>query len=305
MRIGFLCMEGIFSQRPLEALIADGHEICFVMRPVGGMETRKQPILRRIRSIDAAIAKIKQKVYGDDRINMDPFILANQSHIPAYLVGNASTPEVQDLIASYKPDLLVVAFFNQLLKPSILKIPKYGAINLHPSMLPEYRGPAPLFWTFYDGCEETGLTLHRIAPGEDDGDILLQERIPLPIGIRGEELLDDLAERAARLASMGVAGLARGTLLGTSQNEEKATRAPRATPESMRIDPMWPASRVFRFVRGVGRWNPLTLYCGDTAVRVVDAQEYSDETAIPGESMRLGGLLWLQCNPGVVVLEVV
>ena len=176
MRIAYLCMESVFSVKPLEALLRDGHDVRLLMRPMGSMETRKRQVLRRHRGFDVVVRRAFGLAVNDAR---DPFALAAQRDIPAYIVGDASAPASLALLAREKIDLVVVAFFNQLLKPAFLQVPRLGAINAHPSLLPTYRGPAPLFWTYRDNVRTTGLTVHRIAPGEDDGDVLLQV-LPLP-----------------------------------------------------------------------------------------------------------------------------
>jgi methionyl-tRNA formyltransferase len=299
-------MESVFSVRPLEALLAAGHDVRFVMRPMGGLPTRTRTVLRRHRGFDfnwrraLGIARMSP----DDEKKRNPLALAADADIPAYIVGNASAPAALQLFEREKLDLIVIAFFNQLLTTDALAIPRLGAVNIHPSLLPTYRGPSPLFWTFRDGCEETGLTVHRVSRGEDEGDILLQERVPLPLGTRGEDLVDDLAERGARLVALGVAGVEAGTLEGHRQDASKATRAPRPTPDDLLLDASLEAKRVFHFVRGVGRWNPLIVDVGAQRLRVIDAFDFHQDRALPGELLLQGDTLLLGCADGSVALQV-
>src|SRR5262249_53701889 len=93
----------------------------------------------------------------------DPFALAEEHRIPCYLVGDASGSRAMALLRRHPADIHCVAFFNQLLRKNVLALPRLGTVNLHPSLLPAYRGPAPLFWVFRDGARETGLTLHLVA----------------------------------------------------------------------------------------------------------------------------------------------
>lgn len=302
LRIGYLCMESVFSVRPLEALLEAGHDVVFVMRPIGGIETRRKPVLKRHRAFDFTWRRALG-FSGDDAAR-NPLAVAADREIPAWLVGDASAPAPRALIEKTKPDLLVVAFFNQLLKGPVFQGLPLGAINVHPSLLPRYRGPAPLFWTFRDGREATGLTVHRLSPGEDDGDVLRAEEVPLPLGTRGEDLVDDLAERAARLVVDVVRGLEAGTLVGAPQDPAQATRAPRPTEGDLRVDPTMPARRLFHFVRGVGRWSPLWIEAGGRRLRVVDALEVDERRTMPGEHALLGDTLVLGTREGVVVLQV-
>lgn len=308
MRIGFLCMESVFSVRPLEALLAAGHDVRFVMRPIGGIDTRNKAVLRRHRGFDVAVRRALALGFGGarapvDELKRNPLLVAARADIPAYLVGDASCAPATALLAREKVDVVVVAFFNQLLRPAFLQVPPLGAINLHPSLLPRYRGPAPLFWTFRDGAQEAGLTLHRIAPGEDDGDVLLQEAVPLPLGTAGEELVDDLADRAARMTVAAVDALASGMAQAQRQDPAHATRAPRPSEQDLLVDASLGARRAFHFVRGVGRWNPVYVDTAGARVRVVDAVELDEGRKLPGESAVVGELLHLGCEDGVVVLR--
>ncbi len=302
MRVGFLCMESVFSVRPLEALLEAGHDVRFVMRPMGGLDTRRKPVLKRHRGFDVAVKRALGMTRADDG-RRNPFVVAARSDVPAYLVGDASCPAAVDLVKREAVDVVVVSFFNQLLKPAFLRAAPLGVVNLHPSLLPSYRGPAPLFWTFRDGVAETGLTLHQVAPGEDDGDVLLQEAVALPFGTAGEDLVDDLAQRAARMTVSALAQLGAGTLRPRPQDAARATHAPRPAPADHLVDPALGARRVFTFVRGVGRWNTLYADAGGAPVRVVDAVELDEDRKIPGETALVGELLHIGCDDGVVVLQ--
>lgn len=305
VRVGFLCMESVFSVKPLEAILAAGHDVRFVMRPIGGMETRTRPVLKRHRGFDVAVRRALGIERTRDDPTRNPLAVAAERDIPAWLVGDASSPASLSFIRRERVDVLVIAFFNQLLKPPVLEAAPAGAVNLHPSLLPKYRGPAPLFWTFRDGLHTSGLTIHRVAPGEDDGDVLLQEEVALPLGTAGEDLVDELAERAARMTVAALRSLdgSGPALPARPQDPREATRAPRPSPQDLLVDPHLGARRVFHFVRGVGRWNPLYAEVGGSRVRVVDAVELDEEKRLPGEIALVGDLLHLGCDDGVVVLR--
>ncbi len=301
LRIGYLCMESVFSVRPLEAILAAGHDVRFVLRPIGPLSSRADPIFKRHRGFDLAMRKLLG--VGDDAHRTNPLAVAADRDIPAWLCGNASTPQVQNLIKKEKVDLLVVAFFNQLLKPEVFSIPRLGAINFHPSLLPAYRGPAPLFWTFKDGLEHTGLTIHQIAAGEDDGAVIARLPVDVPVGTAGEELVDTLADVAAASVAAAIADVANGRK-GDPQDPEAASRAPRPKEADLLVDPGLSARRVFHFVRGVGRWNPLWCSATGMRLRVLDADSWDDTTRVPGEHALVGDTLHLGCADGVVRLNV-
>lgn len=302
MRVGYLCMESVFSVRPLQALLHAGHEVRFVMRPVGPLATRTQPILKRHRGFDIAVKRLLGR-HAEERLARDPLALAADADIPAWLVGNASAPDAVRLVRRERVDLLVISFFNQLLKSNMLEAAPLGAVNLHPSLLPAYRGPAPLFWTFRDGAEESGLTLHRVAPGEDDGDILEQRSVPVPLGTPGEDLVDELAELAGEVVVGALGALERGTAQPRPQDPTRVTRAPRPKDADLLVDAGLGARRAFHFVRGVGRWNPLSVDVAGTRVRVIDAVELDETRRVPGEVALVGNTVCLGCADGVVMLR--
>jgi methionyl-tRNA formyltransferase len=302
LRIAFFCMESVFSVRPLEALLAAGHDVRLVMRPIGPLSSRRDPVLRRHRGFDLALRRLLG--LREDAARTSPFAVAADRDIPAWLCGDASTPAVAALLKKERVDVIVVAFFNQLLKPALLQVPPLGAVNLHPSLLPAYRGPAPLFWTFRDGAEHTGLTLHRIAPGEDDGAVLRRVPLPVALGTPGEALVDTLADVAHDHVVDAVAAVAGGAV-GEAQEHAAATRAPRPADADLILDPAWPARRLFHFARGVGRWNALVVSPpGGPPLRVLDGVDFDEGRALPGEHAVVGDILHLGCADGVVRLRI-
>jgi methionyl-tRNA formyltransferase len=301
LRIAYFCMESVFSVQPLLALLAAGHDVRFVLRPLGPLSTRNDPVLRRHRGFDVTMRRVLRLRPDEHKTN--PLAVAADRDIPAWLCGSANTPMVRALLVKERVDLIVVAFFNQLLKKSTLSASRLGAINLHPSLLPARRGPAPLFWTFKDGDAETGLTFHHIALGEDDGAVLHACRVPVALGTAGEDLVDELADLAhAHLASV-VARVADGDR-GQAQDASLATRAPRPTATDVIIDPALPARRLYTFARGVGRWNALVVNALGDIHRVIDAVDVDEARPMPGEQALVGDELLLGTPDGVVRLKV-
>lgn len=296
MRVGYLCMQSEFSTKPLAALLDRGVDVRFVMRPLPREHRRAVTLLRETRSS----AELGTSAVGP---RADPLALAERAGIPRFLVGDASSALVTGLLAKERVDVLVVVFFNQLLRPEVFEPLPLGAINAHPSLLPRYRGPAPLFWTFKDGATESGVTIHRVARGEDDGDVIVQSPEPVGFGMRGEALVEVLGAHAARGIVEALGKLGSGTLTTKAQDAAEATRAPRPSREHLVVDPSLPARRVFAFVRGVGRWNALTFTAGGETLRVVDALDLDEEGRMPGDWALQRDVLLLRCAPGVVALK--
>lgn len=149
MRI-ILCGEDAFSVLALESLINDNHQVLVVF-----------------------CLKYQNKIYA--RLKL----VCKKHNINFYRIEDINAIENQNIIRKQKPDLIVVCHFKQVLKKNIIDIPKYGCINLHPSLLPNYRGLSPQHWPIIKGDKETGITVHFINEGIDKGDIIIQHKITI------------------------------------------------------------------------------------------------------------------------------
>lgn len=149
MRIIF-CGEDAFSVLVLESLIQDNHKVSVVFCP-----------------------KYQNKIY----VRLKLF--CQKHNINFYRIGDINAIENQNIIRNQKTDIVVVCHFKQVLKKNIIDIPKYGCINLHPSLLPNYRGLSPQHWPIINGDKETGITVHFINEGIDKGDIIIQHKIAI------------------------------------------------------------------------------------------------------------------------------
>ncbi len=140
------------------------------------------------------------------------------------------------LFRDLSPDLVVLVAFGQILPREIIEFPPLGCVNVHPSLLPLYRGAAPINWTLIRGEVKTGVTIIRMDAGVDSGDILLQEETPVGPEETYDELHDRLADLGARLLAKTLAGLAAGTVERRPQDHALATNAPRISKEDGRLD---------------------------------------------------------------------
>ena len=160
-------------------------------------------------------------------------------------------PAFLEAFRNLAPDLVAVAAFGQLLPKEMLDLPPLGCINVHPSLLPKYRGAAPLNWTIIQGETRTGVTIMRMDEGMDSGDILLQEETPVGPGETFGELHDRLAQMGAELLLKTVRMIEEGTVRRTPQDHGAATFAPRLKKEDGRIDWSRGAAEIVRRVRGL------------------------------------------------------
>jgi len=193
---------------------------------------------------------------------------AMQQGLPVYR-GRASDPLVADVLGRAKPDLLWVTDYRYLLPTALWQAPPLGAINLHPSLLPAYRGRAPLNWALIHGESEVGLTAHFITEDVDAGDIVAQVRIPVGPDDDIAVVLDALMPHYAALPRHILAGLETGQLERRPQDHAQATSFPRRTPADGRIDWQASARRVHNLVRAVAAPYPGAFaYLGDEPLQV-------------------------------------
>lgn len=303
----FLGMDSVYSARVLAAVIERGHRVQAAFKPMAGLETRRRNVMTRSTYMpgvaNRAISHFTHALPQIDRNEADPFHVAALHGCPCYTVGSASSERALELVRKLAPDVIAIAFFNQLLKPSLLAVPRLGTLNAHPSLLPGYRGPAPLFWMLRNGEERGGVTLHLVDDGEDTGAILYREETPIPLGITGPELLDKLSDIAARLMVRAIDDLVAGTARGEPQQAAAATRHARPGEADLQITFDQPAARVFGVVRGLAQWAPLWAEIDGERVRLLDATTY-DATAQLGADLVLSGdEVAVQCQPGVVILK--
>ena len=160
----------------------------------------------------------------------------------------------QGNLRDLRPDLFVVAAYGQILPKSLLEIPRYGAVNVHASLLPKYRGAAPIAWAILKGERVTGVTIMRMDEGMDTGDILSQKEIPLEDEETAETLHDKLASLGAPLLLETVSRMKRGEVTPIRQDSSQVTYAPPLKKEDGRIDWRREAVEIDRQVRAFSPW---------------------------------------------------
>lgn len=174
---------------------------------------------------------------------------------PARLEGS---PEMQSL-RELNPDVIVVVAYGQILKKEVLELPKLGCVNVHSSLLPRWRGAAPIQWAILGGDSETGVTTMRIAEKLDTGNILLQARTPIHPQDTAGSLHDRLAVLGGEIIIPTLEGLARGTLKEIPQNEADVTIASKLKKEMEILDPFTSADQLDRQIRALNPWPGTSL----------------------------------------------
>src|SRR5262245_51415141 len=197
--------------------------------------------------------------------------IAAEKGVPVFQPESINAPEGVAMLRSVAPDLLVVAAYGQILSKEVLGIPTQGAINVHGSLLPKYRGAAPIAHAILNGETETGVTIIRMSAGLDAGDMLAKAAIPIG-GETAGELEAKLAPLGAKLAIETIARMKAGLIVGEKQDPKLVTKAPKLTKEMGLID--WTKSReqVCRHIRAMQPWPTAYTYLhrtGKPATRII------------------------------------
>lgn len=231
-----------FAVPSLKRLIADGHTVSLVVTQA-------------------------DKPKGRGQVMTPPPVKAFslEKGLPVFQPTKMKTEETLETIKAATPDVIVVVAFGRILPPSILQLPRYGCVNVHGSLLPRYRGAAPIQWAVINGDEEAGVTTMQMNEGLDTGDMLLVSKRPLSEDMTGGELFDLLCEDGAALLSETLKGLESGSIQPIPQNDEDATYAPMLDKSMSRIDWSLPAKTLQNRIRGLNPWpSAVTTYKGKT-----------------------------------------
>jgi methionyl-tRNA formyltransferase len=180
--------------------------------------------------------------------------IAQAGGVPVYQPDSVNTPEGVAQLKEWRPDLLVVAAYGQILKKEVLEAAALGGINVHASLLPKYRGAAPVAWAILRGETRTGVTIIRMTTGLDAGDMLAQEALDILPDETAGELEARLAPLGGRLAMEVIGRMRAGPASGTKQDPAQVTKAPKLKKEDGLIDWSQPAEQVVRQVRAMQPW---------------------------------------------------
>jgi methionyl-tRNA formyltransferase len=215
---------------------------------------------------------------------------ASTNSVPFIETDNANSPQIIDKIAAYKPDVILVIAFGQKIGPELIGLPPKGAINVHASLLPKYRGAAPINWAIINGETVTGISIIALAEKMDAGQILAQSQTGIAADETAGQLHDRLAQIAAPILLKTLDQIAAGAVLYTEQDHSRATLAPKLKKNDGFLDFAEPAETLARKIRGFWPWpgasaNYVSKQTGKSArVTIAMAQqvEASDADLAPG-----------------------
>src|SRR6266567_4408531 len=191
--------------------------------------------------------------------------VAKAAHLPVHQPEKIRAQEAQELLKELSPDCVVIIAYGQIIPAGLLSIPKHGWINLHASLLPKYRGAAPINWAIVNGETRTGVTTMRIDAGMDTGGILLQKPINISPGDTTASLATRLAEAGAPLMAETLRGVGAGTISAKPQDHAQATSAPMLKKDDGKIDWARPGHEVYNRMRAFTPWpGAFTTFRGNT-----------------------------------------
>ncbi len=202
--------------------------------------------------------------------------------IPVFQPVKVKAQEAVEMLQSYEADVFVVAAFGQILSEEILQMPKYGCVNIHASLLPKYRGAAPIQWAIINGEQESGITIMQMDQGIDTGDILMQSVVPIDRKETGESLYHKLAKEGARMIVEALRRIEAGDITPEKQNEAESSYVKILQKSMGEIAWDKDAVQIERLVRGMNSWpSAYTTYHGKT-LKIWDSSVCEDEEAGDG-----------------------
>lgn len=277
------CGTPAFAVPTLEKIVEAGHRMSLVLT---------QPDRPKGRGLELVASPVKQS--------------ALRHNLPIYQPEKIKTnEELQNRLRAIAPDAIIVVGYGRIIPKWMLDLPRYGNINLHASLLPKYRGAAPIQWAIANGEKVTGVTTMRIDEGLDTGDILLQQELAVADGDTSVTIAPRLAAIGADLMIETLHSLQEGTVKLQPQNQAEASLAPILTKEDGRIDFGRTAHEIYNRLRGFQPWPGAFTKFRGKMLGVTAARPTAKTTAnsSPGEGQLLvrGSQLFVGCGQGTVL----
>ena len=281
MRILFMGTPDIAADS-LAALLDAGHEVCAVFtrrdKPVGRKQILTAP-------------PVKQ--------------LAQQHDIPVYQPRTLRDGSSDALIGQLAPDIIVVVAYGCIIPPQLLHTAKYGCINLHVSLLPKYRGSAPIQWAVLNGDAETGVSIMQLDEGLDTGDVLMVEPVAIDPEETSGELFDRVSAVGAKTLVDALAKIEAGQLTPVPQDHSKATLAPPLSKDTARFAFTEDAAHIHNWVRGMNPWPTAWFEQDGKRIKVSECRlAENPQNAAPGTVLALKPLTVAAQNGAVALLSV-
>ena len=267
-----------FAVPSLQALLDHGYEVCAVYT---------QPDKPKGRGHKLQPPPVKE--------------LALAREIPVLQPATLRSSEVQEEIRQWNADVIVVVAYGKILPKAVLDMPRLGCVNVHGSLLPKYRGAAPIQWTVLNGDKTAGVTTMFMGEGMDTGDMLLKTETAVGEEETSGQLFDRLKDLGADLLIQTLERLEQGTLTPIPQNEAEATRAPMLSKDLSLVDWTKPAQQVHDLIRGLNPWPSAVSYLDGKKLKL-HASRVREGSGEPGKPFAQDGVLLVYCGEGALEL---
>jgi len=270
-----------FAVPPLAALVQNGYEVTAVVTQPDKPKGRGKTLLP---------TPVKEEAMKHD--------------IPVYQPLKVREPEFVETLKKLEPDMIIVAAFGQIIPKAILEMPHFGCVNVHASLLPKYRGAAPIQWAVLNGDQVTGVTTMRMDEGLDTGDMIMKQEVIVDENETGGSLFDKLSEVGAKLCVKTMEAIENGTAVYTPQDDALATHTGKIQKEMGSIDWSKDAEVIERLVRGLNPWPSAYTRIDDKNLKIWRAKVISHEVkAAPGCILKVTkDELEVQTGNGVLAL---
>ncbi|MDD6175450.1 MAG: methionyl-tRNA formyltransferase [Firmicutes bacterium] len=249
-----------FAVPTLLRLLQDGHEVC-------GVFTQPDKAKGRSSTLQPPPVKAAAVEHG----------------IPVFQPQSMKTQETLELLQQLAPELIIVVAYGKILPKSVLELPQHGCINVHASLLPKYRGAAPIQWSIINGETVTGVTTMCMDVGVDTGDMLLKAETPIGENETAEQLHDRLSQMGAQLCSETITLLQQGKLVRSRQDDAGSCYAPMLTRELSPVDWTKPAQQIHNQVRGLTPWPGAETRFAGKRLKIHASRLAADRAGKPGE----------------------
>lgn len=288
----------------VEPLLASHHKIVGIIECAPRNSTKNKSVRQRFYDIAKLVySKLrKQPLHLED--------IAKSRKIPYYYMNNGSDSNLQKWVQDIGPDLIVVHSMSQLLKANVFTIPRFGTINLHPSLLPKYRGANSWFWMYYCMDLNPGVTVHYIDAGEDTGDIIYQEAFDISLGTRFLKLRNYAIQKiGVPLLLKSIDAIANGIAPRIQQPAKSPTERARNISKNEAIIAWdeWGVKRIWHILRGTSQWlNAIPQPNGVYSGQHWDIEEYESCNMYdykPGRIYREGNRTFVACRDGKIYLK--
>ncbi len=231
----------------------------------------------------------------------DVKVCALKHGLTVYQPASMRDGTAMEIIRKLEPDAIIVAAYGKILPQEILEFPRYGCINVHGSLLPKYRGAAPIQWSVINGDAETGVTIMQMNEGVDTGDILMKRAIPIDIDDTAESMFDKLADLGGKVLIEALEKLGRGELTPQKQDEALATYASMLDKKIALIDWTKTGAEIHNLVRGLYSWPVAYTFLGGKKLKLLRTSPCEKS----GESGKIISLepLTIACGEGSVIIH--